>query len=424
MSASEAVEVPPSLAGSYARGFGEEGRAWIAGLPGLAAEFLDRWELRRDGAAAAGEASLVLPVLCANGTRAVLRLQMPREETTAALIGLRTWDGDGMVRLLDHDPGSGTMLLERLDASRTLASVEDDDVAMGVLAGLQARLVRVPAPPGLRGLGDIAAGMLERAPRAAAALADPADRRILRGWASAVAELVGEPGDRMLHWDLHYDNVLAAQREPWLAIDPEPLAGSARAVTAFGTRSSISEARAPRVRSPGGAGTRTSRACSAARTPIAASSSSIEDSVREASSRSRSMVPPRGSCPSSRTVPAPFHVRRPVRAAAVSSRGICSFRTARVPSCRTTAAPARLPRLRPGRPVPAPSGPGTPRREPAARRSRPGPRRRSSWRTTAPGRGTSSVRHVLTARALPRRSRSRRKLPADHGRSCRRPSRS
>lgn len=225
MSMSEAVEVPQSLAVSYARGFGEEGRAWIAGLPALAAELLDRWELRRDGAARAGEASLVLPVLRRQGTRAVLKLQMPREETTAAHIGLRTWNGEGMVRLLDHDPESSTMLLERLDAARTLTSIEDDDVAMGILAELQSRLVCVPAPPGLRGLGDIATEMLEQVPEAIAALADPADRQLLRGWASAVAELVSEPGDRMLHWDLHYDNVLAAHREPWLAIDPEPLAG-------------------------------------------------------------------------------------------------------------------------------------------------------------------------------------------------------
>ncbi|CAL9509279.1 hypothetical protein SUDANB6_03611 [Streptomyces sp. enrichment culture] len=225
MSTWEAVEVPRSLAASYARGFGEEGRAWIAGLPALAAEFLDRWELGRDGAARAGEASLVLPVVRGDGTRAVLKLQMPREETTAALIGLRTWNGEGMVRLLDHDPGSSTMLLERLDAARTLASVEDDDVATGILAELQARLVRLPAPRGLRSLGDIAAEMLEKVPDAVAALADPADRRLLRGWASAVAELADEPGDRILHWDLHYGNVLAARREPWLAIDPEPLAG-------------------------------------------------------------------------------------------------------------------------------------------------------------------------------------------------------
>ncbi|GAA2426766.1 APH(6)-I family aminoglycoside O-phosphotransferase [Streptomyces glaucus] len=225
MSRLEAVEIPRSLAVSYAGGFGEEGRAWIAGLPALAAEFLDRWELKRDGAVRAGESSLVLPVLRRHGTRAVLKLQMPREETTAALIGLRTWNGEGMVRLLDHDPESSTMLLERLDAARTLASIEDDDTAMGILAGLQARLVRVPAPQGLRSLGDIATEMLEKVPEAVAALADPADRRLLRGWASAVNELVGEPGDRILHWDLHYGNVLAAQREPWLAIDPEPLAG-------------------------------------------------------------------------------------------------------------------------------------------------------------------------------------------------------
>ncbi|MFF0727318.1 aminoglycoside phosphotransferase family protein [Streptomyces sp. NPDC004134] len=225
MSTSEAVEVPQPLALSYARGFGEEGRDWIAGLPALAAEFLDCWELKRDGALRAGEASLVLPVLRKDGTRAVLKLQMPRAETNAALIGLRTWNGEGMVRLLDHDPESSTMLLERLEAARTLASLEDDDVAMGILAELQARLVCVPAPQGLRSLGDIATEMLERVPEAMAALADPEDRQLLCGWASAVNELVGEPGDRILHWDLHYDNVLAAQREPWLAIDPEPLAG-------------------------------------------------------------------------------------------------------------------------------------------------------------------------------------------------------
>ncbi|MEV6775733.1 aminoglycoside phosphotransferase family protein [Streptomyces syringium] len=220
-----AVDVPPALAASYARSFGAEGTAWVTALPTLAAEFLDRWELKRDGAAGAGEASLVLPVSGKDGTRAVLRLQMPREETTAALIGLRTWNGEGMVRLLDHDADSGTMLLERLDGARTLASVEDDDAAMGILAGLLARLVRVPAPQGLRSLQAIANEMLEQVPQAVTALANPTERQLLRGWASAVAELISDPGDRMLHWDLHYDNVLAASREPWLAIDPEPLAG-------------------------------------------------------------------------------------------------------------------------------------------------------------------------------------------------------
>ncbi|WP_406402324.1 aminoglycoside phosphotransferase family protein [Streptomyces uncialis] len=225
MSTLKAVEVPSSLAASYAGNFGAPGTAWIAGLPALAAGLMDRWELERDGPPGAGEASLVLPVLRGDGSRAVLKLQMAREESAAALVGLRAWNGDGMVRLLDHDPASSAMLLERLDGVRSLASVEDDDTATGILSALLARLVSVPAPEGLRSLAGIAAGMLEQMPRAVTALADPAERRLLRGWASAVAELAGEPGDRLLHWDLHHDNVLAAEREPWLAIDPEPLAG-------------------------------------------------------------------------------------------------------------------------------------------------------------------------------------------------------
>ena len=31
----------------------------------------------------------------------------------------------------------------------------------------------------------------------------------------------------MIHGDLHYENVLAADREPWLVIDPKPMAGDA-----------------------------------------------------------------------------------------------------------------------------------------------------------------------------------------------------
>ncbi|WP_052847748.1 aminoglycoside phosphotransferase family protein [Streptomyces avicenniae] len=219
------IEVPPALAASWTRHLGDDGTAHAATLPALLGDLIDRWDLRPDGTPATGEASFVLPVLRRDGTRAVLKAQPPREETTAALLGLRTWRGNGIVRLLDHDPASSTMLLERLDDTRTLASVADDDTATGILAALQARLVALPAPPGLRTLHDIAAAMLDATPRAATALADPAERRLLHDWAAAVAELHGTSGDRLLHWDLHHGNVLAADREPWLAIDPEPLAG-------------------------------------------------------------------------------------------------------------------------------------------------------------------------------------------------------
>ncbi|MBB5934324.1 aminoglycoside phosphotransferase family protein [Streptomyces zagrosensis] len=224
MSTSYSLAVPGAFAASYGQGDPAR-RAWVAALPGLAAEVMDRWSLRADGAPGHGMASVVLPVACADGTLAVLKLQRISAETAGVVPGLRAWDGDGVVRLLDYAPDSGTMLLERLDAARPLSSVAEDTVAMRIIAGLLARLTAVAAPADVPQLADIATAMLGEVPGAVPLLSDPAERRLVRTCASAVAELVGEPGDRLLHWDLHYDNVLAGVREPWLAIDPEPLAG-------------------------------------------------------------------------------------------------------------------------------------------------------------------------------------------------------
>ncbi|MEE1751559.1 aminoglycoside phosphotransferase family protein [Streptomyces sp. SP18CS02] len=224
MSTSVPIGVPDAFAAAYSR-HNPSGRAWLAALPRLAADALDRWDLRLDGPARHGMASLVLPVTRADGTPAVLRLHEATEDNAGAALGLRVWNGDGAVLLLDDDPDAGTMLLERLDAGRPLSSVADDSAAMRILAELMARLAAVPAPPGLPHLADIAAAMLDEVPRALPALADPVERRLLRTCAAAVTEVIGAPGDRLLHWDLHYGNILAGRREPWLAIDPEPLAG-------------------------------------------------------------------------------------------------------------------------------------------------------------------------------------------------------
>ncbi|KOV66322.1 aminoglycoside phosphotransferase family protein [Streptomyces sp. MMG1121] len=219
------IDIPTALAEAQETYNGAAGRAFVAGLPDLVAAFLDRWRLRLDGPSMNGVSALVLPVRRADDTRAVLKLQLLDEESEGEPVALRTWNGDGAVRLLDHDPQTGTMLLERLDESRMLASRTDTRAAVEVIARLLARLTSFPAPPGLRRLGDIAEAMLEQTPWALRHIPDPAARRLVADCAAAVREVVAEPGDRLLHWDLHFENVLAADRADWLAIDPKPLAG-------------------------------------------------------------------------------------------------------------------------------------------------------------------------------------------------------
>ncbi|MGH1551224.1 aminoglycoside phosphotransferase family protein [Streptomyces sp. L7] len=223
------IDIPAGLVASQESFNGEAGRAFITELPHRAADFLSRWSLRLDGPSHYGMCALVLPVLRADGTRAALKLQYLDDETAGEPIALRTWAGEGAVQLLDYDTETGTLLLERLDATRALTHEPDTRAAALVIAGLLARLTTVSAPPELhRSLGEVAAAMLERTPAALPRIPDPSDRHLIEDCAAAVREVATEPGDRLLHWDLHYDNVLGTgdgNRGQWLAIDPKPLAG-------------------------------------------------------------------------------------------------------------------------------------------------------------------------------------------------------
>lgn len=219
------IDIPDGLAAAQEKYNGEAGRAFVAALPSRVEEFLGRWELRPDGPTRHGVNALVLPVLTAVGEQAVLKLQFPDEESAGEPVALRVWDGAGAVRLLGLDPVTRTMLLERLDPARSLSRLPDSRAAVRVAGRLLAGLTSVPAPAGLRGLGPVAHGLLERTPRALERIADPAARRLVADCAAAVREVAGEPGDRLLHWDLHFGNVLGGPRADWLAIDPKPLAG-------------------------------------------------------------------------------------------------------------------------------------------------------------------------------------------------------
>ncbi|MFE7130352.1 aminoglycoside phosphotransferase family protein [Streptomyces sp. NPDC057638] len=219
------IEIPEEFTDVQRRYGGEAGRAFLAELPRRAERFLRRWELRPAGAPMHGWGALVLPVVRADGTRAALKLQRIDDENAGEGDGLRAWDGDGAARLLARDEETNTLLLEWLDGGRSLNDVPGVREALPVLAGLMARLTARTAPPGLRRLGDLTARLLTAAPTVIATHPDADERGLLKDCAAAVREVADESGDALLHWDLHYGNVLAAGREPWLAIDPKPLAG-------------------------------------------------------------------------------------------------------------------------------------------------------------------------------------------------------
>nr|WP_238162808.1 aminoglycoside phosphotransferase family protein [Kribbella capetownensis] len=214
------IEIPAKLI----RNHSERSPEWLASLPATATTYLDRWQLSVTGDPLSGEASLILPVVRQDGTEAMLKLQSVNDESEAEALALRSWNHDDVVEVLEDDPATSTLLLERLEP-RTLDDLPDHVEATRILAELLVRLSAVPAPPGIRRLADIAGAMVEDAPGLIPRLADPAEQRLVRRFVAQVTELLPDSGDRLLHWDLHYYNVMAAQRQPWLVIDPKPLAG-------------------------------------------------------------------------------------------------------------------------------------------------------------------------------------------------------
>ena len=200
----------------------QHGREWLDQLPNLVAEQCRRWDLAVDGELAHGSNALVVPVRRHDGL-AVLRLSPPGDDVTDEAAALRWWAGRGSVRLFDVDVSSRAMLLERL-GSRSLQS-EPLSVAVPVIAALVGELA-VPAPPGTTSTAAIAADHVATAEQEWLTLDTPTPRAQLDTAVRLAGELARTPtSDYAVDGDLHCEQVLEADRAPWLVVDPVLLCG-------------------------------------------------------------------------------------------------------------------------------------------------------------------------------------------------------
>jgi len=196
-----------------------EGRAWLGELPRLVEECAEQWSLTLEGPIGNGFDAVVL-----GAGDAVLKLQFPHRESEHEAEALRVWDGDGAVRLLAHDPERHALLLERARPGTHLSEA-GQEAAVDVFVGLLPRLWK-PAGPPFRPLAEEATWWVDYLPRSFEHLGRPFERSLLDTVIETLRELAATQGEQvLLNQDLHADNVLSAEREPWLVIDPKPLAG-------------------------------------------------------------------------------------------------------------------------------------------------------------------------------------------------------
>ena len=205
-------------------------RAWLPRLPDLIGELAERWDLQLGQPYQPGGAcSWVAPARDAAGRDLVLKVGWRHYEAAHEADGLRVWNGNGTVFVYDAVvlDNTSALLLERCrpgTALRHAMPEQDQDL---VVARLLRRLWCEP-PEGhpfrpLQTMCDEWADEFEE--KLATALIPP-DAGLVREGISLFRTLPASASRSvLLCTDLHHENILAAEREPWLVIDPKPYVG-------------------------------------------------------------------------------------------------------------------------------------------------------------------------------------------------------
>jgi len=209
------ITVPPSFRAMPR--WWRDGQDWLEALPDLVEQQCRAWQLVPDGETAHGSNALVLPVRRA-GMPAVLRMTPPTDPIAEEIAALDFWAGRGTVLLLDSDVSTGSTLLERLDAGRSLMSIPISQ-ASHELGRMMLRLA-VPATSELPSTVTMITERLTSMRRDWQALREPFPLANVIMAEQCAEELVVLPDQHAANVDLHHDQVLAGIREPWLTVDP------------------------------------------------------------------------------------------------------------------------------------------------------------------------------------------------------------
>ena len=201
-----------------------EGRAWLRDLPTRVQACLDLWTLKPESPYAESYVSLVLPVTQSDKTPAVLKLQFPHPESEHEAEALRRWSGQGAVRLFAFEPKHHALLMEKCDPGDPLSGIAADE-ALEALTEILPRLW-IEADKPFVSLSEESAKWAADLPSLWQRAGRPFEIELLDSALQAIHDLRASQGQPVLvNQDLHGDNVLRAQRERWLVIDPKPLVG-------------------------------------------------------------------------------------------------------------------------------------------------------------------------------------------------------
>lgn len=234
------MSLPPEVVANIRVTFAARGERWLVELPDMVDQRCADWGLELIGEPfGGGTHSFVAPVRRADSSVAVLKIPVVDEENIGEAAGLHCYQGDGAIRLHEYDANSGALLLEWARPGTPLLrqpeipleGLPENEGTVQSACALYRRLRRSPGDipseyPPLPAAADMVSCWVEQltdpelaGPFSASELAQA------RRWCDELADPDGP--SVVVNRDTHLGNIIAAEREPWLLIDPKPYLGEA-----------------------------------------------------------------------------------------------------------------------------------------------------------------------------------------------------
>jgi streptomycin 6-kinase len=202
---------------------GAKGQQWLLDLPDLVAEIAENWSLSVEAHFPNLSYHFVAPCVCEDGRKTVLKIGY--NETDSIVLSeakmLRLLDGNGAVRLLQTDEKRCALLLERAFPGEDLTGIcrENDERATAIAIDLMPKIWRAPFDANeFPDLGKWISGFCR-------AEYTNFSQRHFKKAQDFFDELINSSEQLLLHGDLHHQNILSAEGESFLAIDPKGIIG-------------------------------------------------------------------------------------------------------------------------------------------------------------------------------------------------------
>lgn len=201
---------------------GKIGKEWLDNLPQLIKYFENKWSIKCEDPYELSF-NYVAPATRDDGSKVVLKIVFPsKDEFLSEASALQIFNGKGCAKLLEVDKEHFTMLLERTSPGTMLSTIANDEKATRILSSVIKKLGKpVPQTHNLQPISNITKNIPKYKTKFKGSK-NPIPMYLLDK-AEDLADMLIETTKELvvLHGDLHHGNILSAERERWLAIDPK-----------------------------------------------------------------------------------------------------------------------------------------------------------------------------------------------------------